>query len=373
MNEKADPVSESNAAAPAAPEASAEKVPAPAVIEPETKAPATEDTLVKVKTAIREEEAKTGKKLVPFLDPTPSCKPAPAPALTADQESKYEAVLAYCNEIKTLPVSTEKGAESRELDDVERMWLTRECLLRFLRATKWDVEGAKKRLEQTIVWRREYGLRDHSPEYIGPENETGKQVILGYDNECRPCLYLAPSAQNTERSPRQIQHLVFMLERVIDLMPAGQETLALLVNFGASTKSSNPSISQGREVLNILQNHYPERLGRALCINLPWFVWGFFKLINPFIDPLTREKLKFNENLRDHVPPEQLDKRFGGDCEFDYDHSKYWPELCRLTDEKRAQMTARWIAGGSKIGASEFELKGGDSLSAGMQDLEVKN
>jgi hypothetical protein len=117
------------------------------------------------------------------------------------------------------------------------------------------------------VWRREYGLRDHTPDYISPENETGKQVILGYDNECRPCLYLAPSAQNTERSPRQIQHLVFMLERVIDLMPAGQETLALLVNFGASTKSSNPSISQGREVLNILQNHYPERLGRALCIN----------------------------------------------------------------------------------------------------------
>jgi hypothetical protein len=36
-------------------------------------------------------------------------------------------------------------------------------------------------------------------------------------------------------------------------------------------------------------------------------------------------------------------------------------------------MTARWVAGGSKIGASEFELKGGDALSAGMQNLEVKN
>jgi hypothetical protein len=87
----------------------------------------------------------------------------------------------------------------------------------------------------------------------------------------------------------------------------------------------------------------------------------------------TREKLKFNENLRDHVPPEQLDKRFGGDCEFEYDHAKYWPELCRLTDEKRAQMMARWVADGSRIGASEFDLKGGDALSAGMQNLEVKN
>lgn len=73
------------------------------------------------------------------------------------------------------------------------------------------------------------------------------------------------------------------------------------------------------------------------------------------------------------MPPEQLDKQFGGDCDFEYDHAKFWPEFNRLANEKRAQCVARWKAGGSKIGASEFELKGGDVLAEGMQNLEVKN
>ena len=53
------------------------------------------------------------------------------------------------------------------------------------------------------------------------------------------------------------------------MMPAGQETLALMINFKPSKTRAYtaPGIGQGREVLNILQSHYPERLGKALVIN----------------------------------------------------------------------------------------------------------
>ena len=104
-----------------------------------------------------------------------------------------------------------------------------------------------------------------TPEHISPENESGKQVILGYDNSARPCLYLNPGKQNTKKSERQIQHLVYMLDRVIDMMDPGQETTALLINFKGATGGGAPSVAQGRQVLGILQGHYPERLGRA-CI-----------------------------------------------------------------------------------------------------------
>lgn len=106
-----------------------------------------------------------------------------------------------------------------------------------------------------------------TPDYISIENETGKQVIMGYDIHGRPCLYLLPSNQNTEKSERQIQHLVFMIERVIDLMGPDQETLALLVNFKETKSGQNATIGQAKQTLDILQNHYPERLGRALVIN----------------------------------------------------------------------------------------------------------
>lgn len=213
--------------------------------------------------------------LIKTLFPTPldDCKPSPPPELTSDQQSKYDSLLKTVSAWTTIPTTSAKDATSEPITDEERMFLTRECLLRYLRATKWNVSDAETRLRTTLTWRREYGVKEHTAEYISVENETGKQVILGFDIKGRPCLYLNPGRQNTEHSDRQIQHLVYMLERVIDLMGPGQESLALLVNFKETKSGQNATIGQGRQTLNILQNHYPERLGRALVTNSKNHVW----------------------------------------------------------------------------------------------------
>ncbi len=51
------------------------------------------------------------------------------------------------------------------------------------------------------------------------------------------------------------------------------------------------------QVLNILQNHYPERLGKAYLIEIPFLLNAFFKLFMPLVDPVTKEKVKFNPNV----------------------------------------------------------------------------
>jgi len=211
--------------------------------------------------------ASSGPIRTPFTSPLETSKPPPPPTLTPDQEAKYDSLFKTVSAWTDIPTNSVINSPKAALTDDEHMWLTRECLLRYLRATKWNAVEAPKRLLGTLIWRREYGLAKHTTSYISPENETGKQVILGYDIAARPCLYLNPAKQNTKKSERQIQHLVFMLERVIDLMIPGQETLSLLVNFKESSSGSNPSVGQGRQTLNILQTHYPERLGRALVIN----------------------------------------------------------------------------------------------------------
>lgn len=295
---------------------------------------------------------------VPLASPTPDSRPKERPALTPEQQQKYDWLLGQAKAWAEVPSAKGKAGP---LTDSERFWLTRECLLRYLRATKWHEKEAEKRLLETLAWRREYGVEELTAEHISPENETGKQIILGFDKEARVCHYLNPGRQNTDASPRQVQHLVYMVERVIDIMPPGQETLALLINFKQSKARSNtaPSLGLAREVLHILQHHYPERLGRALIINMPWFVHGFFKLITPFIDPLTREKLKFNEDMSQYVPTEQMWSEFSsGKLEFEYDHSVYWPALQKICSEKRAARWQRWVAGGKQIGESEDYLAG---------------
>lgn len=206
----------------------------------------------------------TEKHTTPIEHPAPSSKPATPTPLSADQSNKYDSLLTAVKSWDTLPKTSAKNAETAPLSDEEKLWLTRECLLRYLRATKWNLPQAIKRVRDTLIWRREYGTTTFTADYISDENATGKQVIFGYDNEGRPCLYLLPNKQNTANSPKQVEHLVFMLERTIEIAPPGQETLALLIDFRNSSAGSNPSVGTGRQVLSILQNHYPERLGRAL-------------------------------------------------------------------------------------------------------------
>lgn len=204
----------------------------------------------------------------PIEAPLPESKPAPRPELTEDQQAKYASLLEKAKAFTDVTCPKETSL-SGPLTDSDRQWLTRECLLRYLRATRWSVDDASRRLLATLAWRREYGLEGFTPEYISPEQETGKQMIVGFDRQGRPCQYLNPNRQNTDASPRQIHHLFYMVERVTDLMPPGVEALSLLINFKPSKQRQNTSVpvATAREVLHVLQNHYPERLGKALIIN----------------------------------------------------------------------------------------------------------
>ncbi|KAF2087913.1 CRAL/TRIO domain protein [Saccharata proteae CBS 121410] len=297
----------------------------------------------------------------PFAHPMPQCKPAPPQPLSADQEAKYTSLLEIVQGWETVPTTSAKNAPAEPITDDERMWLTRECLLRYLRAVKWSsANDAAKRIQTTLTWRREYGTWGFTADYISPENETGKLTLLGFDNDGRPCMYMDPGKQNTAKSDRQVQNLVFMLERATELMGPGVESIALLIDYKNTTSAKNPSASQGKQVLNILQGQYPERNGRSLISDLPWYVTTFFKIISPFIDPVTKSKMKFNEPFANHIPSAQLMKSYGGDVDFEYDHSIYWPTLNSMCDKRREERRAKWEARGKKIGDSEWVLKGGD-------------
>ena len=119
-------------------------------------------------------------------------------------------------------------------------------------------------------------------------------------------------------------------------------------------------MSTARTVLNILQEHYPERLGLALVINVPFLVNAFFRLIMPFVDPVTREKVKFNPDIvkeglfaKDMV----MSQWWGGDRNFEYVHEKYWKELVGMCDERTRRWRTKWKELGAKVGISEWEYK----------------
>jgi hypothetical protein len=67
----------------------------------------------------------------------------------------------------------------------------------------------------------------------------------------------------------QIKQLVYTLENTILNLPPGQEQMVWLIDFhGWGVKHSTP-IKTAREIANILQNHYPERLNVGILFNPP--------------------------------------------------------------------------------------------------------
>ncbi|KAF6009684.1 hypothetical protein HII12_003230 [Brettanomyces bruxellensis] len=313
---------------------------------------------------------------VPFEHPPERIHAPAEKPLTSKQNIMYQNVLRYFQNPELVIRVKEKGNSSTEKTPLsldEKAWITRECILRYLRATKWIEKDAIDRIEGTIAWRREFGI-DHiedssknkvTPELVEPECLTGKQVVLGFDNDSRPCLYLKPGRQNTKNSFRQVQHLVFFLERVIDFMPSGQDSLALLIDFkqhpeiAAEVETSKiPTLSISRQVLHILQTHYPERLGKALLTNIPFLGRTFLRLIYPFIDPLTRQKLEFDADFSTFCPREQLDKEFNGSVDFEYNHKVYYPALIKTCRKNRERYMERFKKFGSVVGLSEIDLRG---------------
>lgn len=100
---------------------------------------------------------------------------------------------------------------------------------------------------------------------------------------------------------------------------------------------------------------------------MPWYVSAFLKLIGPFIDPVTKSKIKYNEPLVDHVPASQLMAAAGGEVDFKYDHSIYWPALDKMAAERRQQRRERWEKAGKLTGESEIYLWGGEEGGVGAQ------
>lgn len=96
----------------------------------------------------------------------------------------------------------------------------------------------------------------------------------GFDNAGRPIWIMRPRLQNSKDNERQVKHIVYCLERGIRLMPAKVENIAIIVDFKDSAYAHNPSVATCKKFLDILSNHYPERLGIAFVVKCKW-LWAF--------------------------------------------------------------------------------------------------
>jgi CRAL/TRIO domain len=158
---------------------------------------------------------------------------------------------------------------------------------------------------------------------LGPGN-AGRVFHRGYDMHGRVCVHSI--ARNTPLHNRTDQEgymesVIFVLEKALacsakkarqnnnntsnNYMPPRQRLDGLKmiasVDFEDFQQWHNLPISVNRELLNCLQNHYPETLHRMYFCDAPLLFRAVWTLLKPFIDPDTKAKFQFVTGKTDRL------------------------------------------------------------------------
>jgi hypothetical protein len=200
-----------------------------------------------------------------------------------------------------------------------------DCLLRYLKARDWDVKKAYTMIMNTLKWRDEFKPDEIQASELTFEASSGKTVRYGFDNTGCPVVYITPARENSTDYEKNMKLLVYTIERAIESMPEGVEQMIWVLHFDGYTAKNAPPLSICRETLNILSNHYPERLKSAILVDTPWIFNLLWKAVTPLIPSATKEKVYFvrgddekKKVMSKFFDLSQLEPRFGGSSTFSW-------------------------------------------------------
>jgi CRAL/TRIO domain len=126
-----------------------------------------------------------------------------------------------------------------------------------------------------------------------------KMAVRGYDKENRAiivklCREAQWSGSETADEAFYLAQL-YIAERAIaatELRSIGKkEQLTAIFDFSTYDAANKPPVTVIVHTLKILQANYPERLGKAIALDAPFFMQAVIAVVNPLLAAKTRDKL----------------------------------------------------------------------------------
>ncbi|CAG9332436.1 unnamed protein product [Blepharisma stoltei] len=209
---------------------------------------------------------------------------------------------------------------------------------RFLRARKFNFDKAMEMFQNYLKWREEFQV-DQIMSYEFPELEQVKTCYPhGFhktDSHGRPIYIERIGALDLKRlfeittEDRMLRYFVKSYETMLSItipacaVAAGhpvEQSLTILDLGGSSMKLMSKKVYKFVQMASkIGQDYYPEMLGRMFIVNTPTLFSMAWKVIRPWLDERTQQKIstegsKFQKKLLELAPADNVPQFLGGNC-----------------------------------------------------------
>eukprot|EP00591_Stephanopyxis_turris_P001687 CAMPEP_0195515752 /NCGR_PEP_ID=MMETSP0794_2-20130614/6713_1 /TAXON_ID=515487 /ORGANISM="Stephanopyxis turris, Strain CCMP 815" /LENGTH=322 /DNA_ID=CAMNT_0040644227 /DNA_START=28 /DNA_END=996 /DNA_ORIENTATION=- len=230
--------------------------------------------------------------------------------LTQD-EKEHAARTSYKYFMLSISQTGSKPSEAEQLKCAMAM------AKRHLIAENGDQECALKKMKNTIQYRKDInvdGIRRAFYEKEGPDEEKNKEYqhirnnlehqmstgivhVRGYDTR-KAANYIAfPRLKISDDPEWYIKANIYTLERALACSERASEgeveKVCCFFDYSGYKSKHSPPVTLIRDLFFCLRDHYPERMKHVFIVDAPVIFRSFWYLIRPFLDPVTKSKVKF--------------------------------------------------------------------------------
>lgn len=194
-------------------------------------------------------------------------------------------------------------------------------LLRYLTAEKNKVAAAATRLRTYAKWRSQVPFRSVTEAQVAGELSDDK-VYLGPGTSKDGHVMIVVVGKRHIAGKHPIEETKNFVAYVADTViaatpPENKDGKFVLVMDLDGVGFASIDIPVLKELMMMLGTYYPERLNAMFMFNAPRIFWAAWKVVSPFVDPVTKEKIKFiyptdMQDIRSRFEWEDLPEAYGG-------------------------------------------------------------
>ncbi|XP_056145375.1 motile sperm domain-containing protein 2 [Lampris incognitus] len=206
--------------------------------------------------------------------------------------------------------------------DVDRLQKDEALVEGYLTWRHYVVDEALKMIDESLQWRKEFGLNDLTESSIPRWMfETGAVYLHGYDKEGNKLFWFKVKlhVKDSKTIVDKKKYVAFWLESYAKREPG----MPLTVVFDMSESGlSNIDMDFVRYIVNCFKIYYPKFLSTMIIVDMPWIMNAAWKIVKTWLGPEAISKLKFasKTDIQTYIGPEYLPPHMGGTDPFKYSY-----------------------------------------------------